>query len=109
MRNHPVDVVVAEVVALQYFQNVVAHRGDGIAEHCASLLVDVVQAVRHGEMTGRAHRASGLHVQEGQSLAVGAEERVLCSEAFLLAGLHEYCSGTIAEEHAGLAVGVVGY
>ena len=45
MRNHKADVVLVEVVALCYKCAVVAHACNGIAEHCASLLIEVMQTV----------------------------------------------------------------
>ena len=107
MRDDPVDVVVGEVVAAHHLQHVVAHVGHGIAEHGASLLIEVVQTVVHREVAGRTDASTGLHVKEGKTLAVGAQERVLIAYALLLGSLQQHGSGSIAEEHAGLAVGVV--
>ena len=73
MGNDPVDIVAGEVVALHNLKDVIAHVGHGIAEYRAALLVEVVETVFHGEVTGRADTAAGLHVKEGQTLPVSSE------------------------------------
>ena len=55
VRYNPIDILALEVVALEYLQHVVAHVGYRIAEHGASLLVEVVQTVIYGEMRSGAH------------------------------------------------------
>ena len=73
MGHHPLDVVLRQAVTLGNECAVVAHVGHGIAEHGASLLIEVVQTVVDGEVAWGADRATCLQVQEGQSLAVAAE------------------------------------
>ena len=50
VRDNPVDIFCSHLVALEHFLDVVAHVGNGVAEHGASLLIEVVQTVVHCEV-----------------------------------------------------------
>ena len=100
------DVLARESVALADLGGEVTHVGDGELVDGAPLLVYVVHTVVNGEVGGRAHAASGLHAEEGQALAVGAQYAVAPSEVFGC-GFDEHGCGSVAEQGAGGAVGVV--
>ena len=73
VRNHPLDVVLVQTVALGYQCAVVAHVGYRIAEHCTTLLIEVVQTMINSEMRRWADRTSSLQMQEWKSLTICAE------------------------------------
>ena len=50
VRDNPVDIFCSHLVALEHFLDVVAHVGNGVAEHGASLLIEVMQTVVHCEV-----------------------------------------------------------
>ena len=54
MGNDPLDRILVKTIALGDKGTVVAHVGHRIAEHGATLLIEVVQTVVNCEMTGRA-------------------------------------------------------
>ena len=66
-----------------------------------------MQTMVDGEMGCGANRTTCLHVQEGKTLAIGAQIGVLHTHTFLCSGLDQHCAGAIAEEHACLAVGII--
>ena len=81
--DNPLDVVLVQMIALGNACAIVAHVRHGITEHRTSLLIEVVQTVIDGEIAGRTDGATGLQVQERQSLAIAAEIAVHATD-FLL-------------------------
>ena len=63
----------------------------------------------YSEMRWWANRSTGLEVEERQSLAISAEERVNHSHVFFGSTFHEHSSGTISEEGASAAVLIVNH
>ena len=73
VRNDPLDVILIQTIAFSNESTIVAHVRHCIAEHGATLLIEVMQAVVDGEVTGRTDRTSSLDVQERQALAVSTK------------------------------------
>ena len=64
--------------------SVVAHVRHSIAEHGASLLIEVVQTVIDREVRRRADRAASFQVQERQSLTIGTQIRIHHTDVLFL-------------------------
>ena len=107
MGYHPIHIVGSKFVALQYLCHIVTHIGHGIAEHCTTLLIEVVQTMIDGEMGCGADRTASLHVKERQADAIGTQIRILHAHILLFRCFHKHCTGSVAEEHAGGAILIV--
>ena len=102
-------VVGGEAVARQQVAAGFVHLADGVLEHLAAVLVDVVQALVDGFVGSRQAAAAGGHLEEIAARAVHlADEIDEAQVVFAIAGgLDQHGAGAVAEQDAGGAVGVV--
>jgi hypothetical protein len=75
-------------------------------EHCAALLMKIMETMIDGEMGRRTYGAAALLYEEGKALAIRPEIGIHESK-ILLCGLKQHCAGTIAEDGARGAVCIV--
>ena len=106
MRHQPGDVVRGERVALHQLGGDLGHLGDREFVDRGALLVDVMEALRHG-LLGRRHPAAArLLMEELHARAVRTDQHV--DDPVLVAGRFDHHrAGAVAEQDAGRAVGVV--
>src|SRR5574344_980782 len=100
MRYDKGDIVLIQSVALCNKSTIVAHARYGITEHCASLLIEVMQTMVNSEMRRSANRTSCLDMQEGQTLTISTEMSIHNTDVLFFCSFHEYCRCTISEKSA---------
>ena len=108
MTDNIIDVFLCQTVAFQQSRTVVAHGRDSITEHCAPLLVSVMQPMVDREPGRGAYGTARLDVEERKSLAVRTVVGVYQTDVFLGRPFNHHGTCPVTEERTGRTVTVVG-
>src|SRR5271156_431630 len=101
------EIFACEAVAFEDFDGQLAHTAHGIFEDLRAFLMDEVHAGVYGVLRGGMQGAAAGHVEVAAAGTVHVVNEIEDAFGVRGCGFDEYGAGTVAEEDAGGAVGVI--